>query len=219
MFEKILVANRGEIAMRVIRACRELNIKTVAVYSKADANSMHVQVADEAICIGEGPSTDSYLRIDRIISAAEIADGGREPAEGAEVELDRIRNSGMLDLDGDGAAVEEGGAMDLTDGGGDADRGEGGEKNVEWTAELARDFGAGGGGGERGLVFGEPGEHGIGRLDFAEGEELADFLRKPVQQAEPVDEAAAGDVAGGPRAPRTNAGQITREEAELGGAF
>jgi len=74
MFEKILVANRGEIAMRVIRACRELNIKTVAVYSKADANSMHVQVADEAICIGDGPSTDSYLRIDRIISAAEITD-------------------------------------------------------------------------------------------------------------------------------------------------
>ena len=74
MFEKILVANRGEIAIRVIRACRELNIRTVAIYSKADANSMHVQVADEAICIGEGPSNDSYLRIDRIISAAEIAD-------------------------------------------------------------------------------------------------------------------------------------------------
>ena len=74
MFEKILVANRGEIAMRIIRACRELSIKTVAVYSKADANSMHVQVADEAICIGDGPSTDSYLRIDRLISACEIAD-------------------------------------------------------------------------------------------------------------------------------------------------
>ena len=74
MFEKILVANRGEIAMRIIRACKELNIKTVAVYSKADANSMHVEVADEAICIGEGPSTDSYLRIDRLISAAEISD-------------------------------------------------------------------------------------------------------------------------------------------------
>ncbi|MFM7101346.1 MAG: acetyl-CoA carboxylase biotin carboxylase subunit [Verrucomicrobiota bacterium] len=74
MFEKILIANRGEIAIRIIRACRELNIKTVAVYSKADANSMHVQVADEAICIGEGPSTESYLRIDRLISAAEIAD-------------------------------------------------------------------------------------------------------------------------------------------------
>ncbi len=74
MFEKILIANRGEIAIRIIRACRELNIRTVAIYSKADANSMHVQVADEAICIGEGPSNDSYLRIDRIISAAEIAD-------------------------------------------------------------------------------------------------------------------------------------------------
>lgn len=74
MFEKILVANRGEIAIRIIRACKELNIRTVAVYSEADMNSMHVQLADEAICIGKGPSSDSYLRIDRIISAAEIAD-------------------------------------------------------------------------------------------------------------------------------------------------
>lgn len=74
MFEKILVANRGEIAVRIIRACRELNIRSVAVYSEADANSMHVQMADEAICIGKGPSSDSYLRIDRIISAAEITD-------------------------------------------------------------------------------------------------------------------------------------------------
>ena len=74
MFEKILVANRGEIAVRVIRACKELNIKTVAVYSEADANSMHAQMADEAICIGKAPSSESYLRIDRIISAAEIAD-------------------------------------------------------------------------------------------------------------------------------------------------
>jgi acetyl-CoA carboxylase biotin carboxylase subunit len=74
MFEKVLVANRGEIAVRIIRACKELNIKTVAVYSEADANSMHVQLADEAICIGKSPSSDSYLRIDRIISAAEIAD-------------------------------------------------------------------------------------------------------------------------------------------------
>ena len=74
MFEKILVANRGEIAVRIIRACKELNIKSVAVYSEADANSMHVQIADEAICIGKGPSSESYLRIDRIISAAEITD-------------------------------------------------------------------------------------------------------------------------------------------------
>ena len=74
MFEKVLVANRGEIAVRVIRACKELNIRTVAVYSEADANSMHVQIADEAICIGKSPASESYLRIDRIISAAEIAD-------------------------------------------------------------------------------------------------------------------------------------------------
>jgi acetyl-CoA carboxylase biotin carboxylase subunit len=74
MFEKILVANRGEIAVRIIRACKELNIRTVAVYSEADANSMHVQLADEAICIGGPPASESYLRIDRIISAAEITD-------------------------------------------------------------------------------------------------------------------------------------------------
>ena len=74
MFEKILVANRGEIAVRIIRACKELNVRTVAVYSESDMNSMHVQLADEAICIGKGPSSESYLRIDRIISSAEVAD-------------------------------------------------------------------------------------------------------------------------------------------------
>src|ERR1700691_6227945 len=74
MFEKILVANRGEIAVRIIRACKEMNIRTVAVYSEVDANSMHVQMADEAICIGKAPSSESYLKIDRIISAAEVAD-------------------------------------------------------------------------------------------------------------------------------------------------
>jgi len=74
MFEKVLVANRGEIAVRIIRACKELNIRTVAIYSEADANSMHVQLADEAICIGKAPANESYLRIDRIVSAAEITD-------------------------------------------------------------------------------------------------------------------------------------------------
>ena len=74
MFNKILIANRGEVAVRVIRACRELGIKTVAVYSKADRESRHVQLADEAICIGEPPASESYLNIPAIISAAEIAD-------------------------------------------------------------------------------------------------------------------------------------------------
>ncbi len=74
MFEKILIANRGEIAVRIIRACKELNIRTVAVYSEIDANSMHVQLADEAICIGSASSSDSYLKIDRLISASEITD-------------------------------------------------------------------------------------------------------------------------------------------------
>ncbi|MDR0693020.1 MAG: acetyl-CoA carboxylase biotin carboxylase subunit [Puniceicoccales bacterium] len=72
MFEKVLIANRGEIALRVIRACREFGIKTVAVYSEVDDQSLHVQLADEAICIGDATSTNSYLRADRIFSAAEI---------------------------------------------------------------------------------------------------------------------------------------------------
>lgn len=72
--QKILIANRGEIALRIVRACRELGIKTLAVYSEPDIESLHVQLADEAICIGPGPSASSYLKADRILSAAEIAD-------------------------------------------------------------------------------------------------------------------------------------------------
>ena len=72
MFKKVLIANRGEIALRVIRACHELNIKTVAIYSTADEFSLHVKFADEAVCIGPPPSKDSYLNIPRIIAAGEI---------------------------------------------------------------------------------------------------------------------------------------------------
>lgn len=74
MLSKILIANRGEIALRIIRACRELGIESVAVYSEADEQSLHVQLADAAICIGSAKSADSYLRPERIIAAAEIAD-------------------------------------------------------------------------------------------------------------------------------------------------
>ena len=74
MFSKILIANRGEIALRIIRACKELGIQTAVVFSTADREAAYVQLADQAICIGEGPPAESYLNIPRIISAAEIAD-------------------------------------------------------------------------------------------------------------------------------------------------
>src|SRR5579875_1573076 len=74
MFRKVLIANRGEIAGRIICACRELGIRTVAVYSEADRDALHVRMADEAICIGPPRSTASYLNIPHVISAAEIAD-------------------------------------------------------------------------------------------------------------------------------------------------
>lgn len=74
MFKKILIANRGEIAVRIIRACHEMGIRTVAVYSEADATSLHVQLADEAVCIGPAESSKSYLNIPSLISAAEVTD-------------------------------------------------------------------------------------------------------------------------------------------------
>src|SRR5512138_3939756 len=72
MFDKILIANRGEIALRVLRACREMGIKTVAVHSTADANAMHVRLADESVCIGPPAARDSYLNVPAILSAATI---------------------------------------------------------------------------------------------------------------------------------------------------
>src|ERR1700744_627789 len=74
MLRKVLIANRGEIALRVISACRELGIRTVAVYSEADRNSLHVHFADEAVCIGPPRSSESYLNVPSVISAAEITD-------------------------------------------------------------------------------------------------------------------------------------------------
>ena len=72
MFSKVLIANRGEIALRIIRVCKQFGIKTVAVYSEADRDSLHVRFADEAVCIGPPPSKESYLKIPRIIAAAEV---------------------------------------------------------------------------------------------------------------------------------------------------
>src|SRR5688500_20387812 len=74
MLEKVVIANRGEIALRILRACRELGIKTVAVHSTADFNQKHVLLADESVCIGPPASKDSYLNMPAIISAAEVSD-------------------------------------------------------------------------------------------------------------------------------------------------
>ena len=74
MLEKVLIANRGEIALRILRACKELGIQTVAVHSTADRDLKHVRLADEAVCIGPPPSTLSYLNVPAIISAAEVTD-------------------------------------------------------------------------------------------------------------------------------------------------
>ena len=72
MFKKVLIANRGEIAVRIIRACREMGIATVAVYSEADSEALHTHLADEAVCIGPAKSQDSYLNMERILSAAVV---------------------------------------------------------------------------------------------------------------------------------------------------
>ena len=74
MLEKIVIANRGEIALRILRACKELGIKTVAVHSEADRDLKHVLLADESVCIGPAPSGESYLQIPNLISAAEVTD-------------------------------------------------------------------------------------------------------------------------------------------------
>ncbi|MDG2268413.1 MAG: biotin carboxylase N-terminal domain-containing protein, partial [Alphaproteobacteria bacterium] len=73
MIKKVLIANRGEIALRIIRACHELDIKTVAVHSTIDENSMHVRLADESVCIGPASATKSYLSVSAILSAAEVS--------------------------------------------------------------------------------------------------------------------------------------------------
>ena len=73
MIKKVLIANRGEIAVRIIRACREMGIETVAVYSEADKEALHTKLADEAVCIGPAPSSESYLSMDRILSATIIS--------------------------------------------------------------------------------------------------------------------------------------------------
>ena len=101
MLDKIIIANRGEIALRVLRACRELGIKTVAVHSTADANLKHVLLADESVCIGPAVSTQSYLNMPSIIAAAELTDAAAiHPGYGFLSEnadfAERVEQSGFI---------------------------------------------------------------------------------------------------------------------------
>ncbi|MGD8909207.1 MAG: biotin carboxylase N-terminal domain-containing protein, partial [Chromatiales bacterium] len=101
MIEKIVIANRGEIALRILRACKELGIKTVAVHSDADRDLKHVLLADESVCIGPAPSVESYLNIPAIISAAEVTDSvAIHPGYGFLSEnadfAERVENSGFI---------------------------------------------------------------------------------------------------------------------------
>src|SRR5574340_279859 len=101
MIEKVLIANRGEIALRIQRACRELGIKTVAVHSEADAEAKYVRLADESVCIGPASSTLSYLNIPAVISAAEVTDSTAiHPGYGFLSEnadfAERVQNSGFI---------------------------------------------------------------------------------------------------------------------------
>ncbi|MBU2793780.1 acetyl-CoA carboxylase biotin carboxylase subunit, partial [Acidithiobacillus thiooxidans] len=100
MFEKILIANRGEIALRIQRACRELGIRTVAVHSEPDRDLMHVKLADESVCIGPAPSDQSYLNVPAVIAAAEVTDAEAiHPGYGFLSEnadfAERVENSGF----------------------------------------------------------------------------------------------------------------------------
>src|SRR5688572_314673 len=101
MLKKVLIANRGEIALRIFRACREQDIKTVAIYSTADQDLMHVRLADEAVCIGPPPGSESYLNIPAVISAAEITGAdGIHPGYGFLAEnqdfAERVESSGFI---------------------------------------------------------------------------------------------------------------------------
>ena len=101
MLKKVLIANRGEIALRILRACKELGIQTVAVHSKVDAALKHVKLADEAVCIGPNPSPQSYLNVPAIISAMEITGAqGVHPGYGFLAEnadfADQVENSGFV---------------------------------------------------------------------------------------------------------------------------
>ncbi|MGD8812392.1 MAG: biotin carboxylase N-terminal domain-containing protein, partial [Thioalkalispiraceae bacterium] len=169
MLDKVLIANRGEIALRILRACRELDIKTVAIHSDADRDLKHVRLADEHVCIGPAPSTESYLNVPAVISAAEVTDAvGIHPGYGFLSEnadfAERVEESGFVFIGpkpdtirmmGDKVeaikAMKKAGVPTVPGSDGPLD------DNAERNLQLARDIGypiiikAAGGGGGRGM--------------------------------------------------------------------
>jgi acetyl-CoA carboxylase biotin carboxylase subunit len=192
MFQRILIANRGEIALRVIRACREMGIESVAVYSQADADSMHVKLADRAICVGTARSVDSYLKIDQIIAAAEVSGadaihpGYGFLAENAQFN-EMCRGSGFEFIGPSPAAMEQLGdkntarSMAVAQGVPVVPGSDGLITDFARAAEIAREIGfpvlikATAGGGGKGMRVAESEQVLVSQLEAARNEAIASF--------------------------------------------
>ncbi|EMI45247.1 acetyl-CoA carboxylase biotin carboxylase subunit [Rhodopirellula sp. SWK7] len=219
MFQRILIANRGEIALRIIRACREMGIESVAVYSQADADSMHVRLADRALCVGTTRSSDSYLKIDQIIAAAEVAGvdaihpGYGFLAENAQFN-EMCRSSGFEFIGPSPTAMEKLGdkntarSMAVAQNVPVVPGSDGLITDFERAAEVAREIGfpvlikATAGGGGKGMRVAETEDVLVSQLEAARNEAIAAFgnggvyLEKFVQQPRHIEVQVIADTHG-----------------------
>ncbi|MBB3207155.1 acetyl-CoA carboxylase biotin carboxylase subunit [Rhodopirellula rubra] len=219
MFQRILIANRGEIALRIIRACREMGIESVAVYSQADADSMHVRLADRALCVGTTRSSDSYLKIDQIIAAAEVAGvdaihpGYGFLAENAQFN-EMCRSSGFEFIGPSPTAMEKLGdkntarSMAVAQNVPVVPGSDGLIADFERAAEVAREIGfpvlikATAGGGGKGMRVAETEDVLVSQLEAARNEAIAAFgnggvyLEKFVQQPRHIEVQVIADTHG-----------------------
>ncbi|EMI54666.1 acetyl-CoA carboxylase biotin carboxylase subunit [Rhodopirellula sallentina] len=219
MYQRILIANRGEIALRIIRACREMGIESVAVYSQADADSMHVKLADRAVCVGTARSADSYLKIDQIIAAAEVAGvdaihpGYGFLAENAQFN-EMCRSSGFDFIGPSPTAMEKLGdkntarSMAVAQDVPVVPGSDGLISDFERAAEVAREIGfpvlikATAGGGGKGMRVAETEDVLVSQLEAARNEAIAAFgnggvyLEKFVQQPRHIEVQVIADTHG-----------------------
>ena len=193
--QKVLIANRGEIAVRIIRACRDMGLQTVAVYSEVDREALHVLHADEAICIGEGPSNRSYLKIPHILSACEIT-GADAVHPAGDAPLDAARRPRHDDATGEHVRI--GRDIPRADDRGEEGRGDehaGGEHGACEHGEAAVD-GEGDEEGHRGEARGEEGE---GPRELGDRGAGVDALVGVVEGADEIEDAEGGDGLSGAR--------------------